>query len=117
MKRTSRTLMMAAAMTGLISGAAIQQCQGDPTNAVPGKVAPAKKAPTTHDCAGQNDCKGIGGCKTETHACKFLNSCKGKGGCEVTQKYIKDWEKKQKEDAAKAAAKEPAKAATKPAGQ
>jgi len=115
MKRTSRTLMMAAAMTGLISGAALQQSQGDPTNAVPekaaptnavpGKVAPLKKAPKVHDCAGQNDCKGIGGCKTETHDCKFKNACKGKGGCDITDKDIKAWEKKQKEDTAKAAIK------------
>ena len=108
---------MAAAMSGLISGVAIQQSQGDPTNAVPGKVAPVKKAPSAHGCAGQNDCKGIGGCKTEAHDCKFKNSCKGKGGCEVTEKDIATWEKKQKEEAAKAAAQEPAKDAAKPAGQ
>jgi hypothetical protein len=116
MKRTSRTLMMAAAMSGLISGAAVQQGYGDPTNAVPGKVAPVKKVPKAHDCAGQNDCKGIGGCKTDAHACKFKNACKGKGGCEISQKDIKAWEKKQKEDAAKAGAKEPAKETPKPAG-
>jgi hypothetical protein len=116
MKRTSRTLMMAAAMSGLISGAVIQQGQGDPTNAAPGKVAPVKKAPKVHDCAGQNDCKGIGGCKTEAHECKFKNSCKGKGGCEIADKDVKAWEKQQKEDAAKAAAKEPAGDTAKPAG-
>ncbi len=109
---------MAAAMTGLISGTAIQQGYGDPTNAIPGKVAPIKKAPKVHDCAGQNECKGIGGCKTEAHACKFKNLCKGKGGCEIKEKDIALWEKKQKEAAAKAAAaaKEAAKPA-KPAGQ
>jgi hypothetical protein len=117
MKRTSRTLMMAAAVTGLISGTAIQQGHGDPTNAAPGKVAPVQKAPKVQSCAGQNDCKGIGGCKTEAHACKFKNDCKGKGGCEITEKDIKAWEKKQKEDAAKAAAKEPAREPAKPAGQ
>jgi hypothetical protein len=119
MKRTSRTLMMAAAVTGLISGTAIHQSQADPTNAapgkvaptnaIPGKVAPVKKAPKVHDCAGQNDCKGIGGCKTETHACKFKNACKGKGGCDITDKDVKAWEKKQKDDAAKAAINNPAK--------
>jgi hypothetical protein len=103
--------MMAAAMSGLISGAVIQQGQGGPTNSVPGntnnaapgKVAPVKKAPKVHGCAGLNDCKGLGGC--ESAALKFKNSCKGKGGCEITPQDIKAWEKKQKEDAAKAAAK------------
>jgi hypothetical protein len=36
MKRTSRTLLMQSAVIGLISGAAIQQGRGDPTNAVQG---------------------------------------------------------------------------------
>jgi hypothetical protein len=111
--------MMAAAVSGLISGAVIQQAQGDPTNAVstnasPGKVAAAKKAPKVHGCAGLNDCKGLGGCESEAR--KFKNSCKGKGGCEITEKDIKAWEKKQKEDAAKAAAKAPATGTPKPAG-
>jgi hypothetical protein len=110
MKRTPRTLLMAAAVSGLVSGAAIQQGRGDPTNAVaPGKVAPLKKIPKVHDCAGQNDCKALGGCKTEAHSCKFKNACKGKGGCELTAKDIKAWEKKQKEEADKAAAKTPIK--------
>jgi hypothetical protein len=117
MKRTSRTLLVAAAVSGLISGAAIQQGQGDPTNAVPGKVAPVKKSPKVESCAGQNDCKGIGGCKTDAHACKFQNSCKGKGGCEITEKDIQAWEKKQKADAAKAAQKEPAADASQPASK
>jgi hypothetical protein len=97
MKQTSRTLIVAAAMTGLIAGSTLPEGRGQSTNAVPGKVAPSKKAPKLHDCAGQNDCKGIGGCKNDAHACKFKNSCKGKGGCEIKQKDIKDWEKKQKE--------------------
>ena len=117
MKRTSRNLIMAAAGSGLISGAVIQQTHGEPTNAAPtngiaGKAAPLKKAPKVHSCAGLNDCKGLGGCESADR--KFKNSCKGKGGCEITEKDIKAWEKKQKEDAAKAAA---ANAAAKPAGQ
>src|SRR5271155_5063716 len=111
MKNSSRKILAVAAFAGLLSGAAIQQGRADTqTNAIPGKVAPVKKIPKVHDCAGQNDCKGIGGCKTEAHTCKFKNSCKGEGGCDITAKDIKAWEKKQKEDAAKAAAKEPAKA-------
>jgi len=98
MNNSSRKILAAAAFAGLLSGAAIQQGRADSsTNAAPGKVAPAKKTPKVHDCAGQNDCKGIGGCKTSDHDCKFKNACKGKGGCEVTKKDIKVWEKKQKE--------------------
>jgi hypothetical protein len=98
MQNNSRKILAAAAFAGLLSGAAIQQSHADPvTNSVPGKALPAVKVPTVHGCAGANDCKGIGGCKTEAHACKFQNDCKGKGGCEITAKDIKAWEKKQKE--------------------
>lgn len=106
MKRTSKTLLMAAAMSGLIGGAAVHAEPADTnapptTNAVPGKAAPATKSPAVHGCGGQNDCKGLGGCKTDDHACKFQNACKGKGGCEVTEKDIKTWEKQQKEKSGK----------------
>ena len=103
MKRTTRTLITAAAISGLLSGVAVNRGYSDGTNTTPapGKVAPAKKMPKVHDCAGQNDCKGIGGCKNDAHACKFKNSCKGKGGCSIADKDIKNWEKLQKEKAAK----------------
>lgn len=38
---------------------------------------------TLHDCAGKNECKGQGGCKTATNSCAGGNECKGKGGCKV----------------------------------
>jgi hypothetical protein len=95
MKKTSRTLIVAAAMTGLMAGSNPQIGRCDSTNAVPGQVAPEKKTPTAHGCAGQNDCKGIGGCKSGDNGCKFKNSCKGKGGCEITAKDIKTWQKTQ----------------------
>jgi hypothetical protein len=104
MKNSSRKILAAAAVTGLLSGAALHQSRADSatntassTNAAAGKVAPIKKAPKVHDCAGQNDCKGIGGCKTDAHDCKFKNSCKGKGGCEISKKDIEKWDKLQKE--------------------
>ena len=102
-------------MSGLISGAVIQQSQADPTNSVPGQVAPGAKAPKAHGCAGLNDCKGLGGC--ESAAKKFKNSCKGKGGCEITENDIKVWQAKQKEDAAKAGATAPPANAPKSSGQ
>jgi len=36
-----------------------------------------------HDCAGKNECKGQGGCKSGDNGCAGKNSCKGKGGCKV----------------------------------
>jgi hypothetical protein len=105
-KKSSRTLLIAAALSGLVSGTAIQQGHADPTNAAPGQVAPSAKVPHEESCAGSNDCKGLGGCKTDAHACKFQNSCKGKGGCEITQKDIQAWQKKQQDAAGKTAAKD-----------
>ena len=100
MKRTTNRLVATIAITGLLSGAAIHQARARDdagTNksgaASPGKAA--KKVPKVSDCAGKNDCKGIGGCKTEEHACKFKNNCKGKGGCTITKADIKKWEKMQ----------------------
>ena len=109
MKKNGRTLVSAAAISGLLAGVALNQgCSktdsgGDAPNAAtnaaakvsPGKPAPTGTKPKAHDCAGENDCKGAGGCKTDEHACKFKNSCKGKGGCHVTDKDIQDWEKQQ----------------------
>jgi hypothetical protein len=117
MKKTSRTLLMAAAVSGLISGTALQQTHADPTNnAVAGTLAPVKNTPKVEGCSGQNDCKGIGGCKTDSHACKFQNPCKGKGGCEITEKDIAAWQKQQQAEAAKAAPTAPAKEPAKPSG-
>jgi hypothetical protein len=104
MKRTPRTLITTAAIAGLLSGASVRQsfaqdATGTNSAVAPGKVAPARKVPKVHDCSGQNDCKGLGGCKTEDHACKFKNDCKGKGGCSLTDKDIKAWMKKHKADA------------------
>ncbi len=98
MKKTTRTLIATAAITGLLSGLAVNQgyARDDSKSPAPGKVAPAKKAPKVQSCSGQNDCKGLGGCKTDDHSCKFKNSCKGKGGCSITEKDIKNWEKKNK---------------------
>ena len=115
MKNISRKVLAAAAIAGLLSGAAVRQSYADGTNSVtnantniaPGKVAPAKKSPKVQDCSGMNDCKGLGGCKTSENECKFKNACKGKGGCEITKEDIKNWVKMQKKAGEKAAAKRP----------
>lgn len=97
MKNTGKKFITTAALSGLLAGVAINQgCSGTDSgasNPAAGRQAPLAKNPSVHDCAGENDCKGIGGCKTDEHACKFKNSCKGKGGCHLTAKDIQDWEK------------------------
>jgi hypothetical protein len=108
MKNVCRKVLVAA-MAGLLSGAALRQGYAEgtnttastKTNTAPGKPAPAKKLPKVHDCAGDNECKGLGGCKTDDNSCKFKNACNGKGGCALTKKDIQEWEKKQKDAAAK----------------
>jgi hypothetical protein len=97
MKRSTRTLIAAAAVTGLLGGAEVNRAYSADKDAAPGKAAPAAKSPKLQSCAGQNDCKGIGGCKTKEHDCKFKNDCKGKGGCEITKEDIKKWEQAQKD--------------------
>jgi hypothetical protein len=108
MKSNSRKVLVAAAIAGLLNGVVLQHGRAYGTNAPPstnaaphkaslGKASAPKKMPKLQGCAGENDCKGLGGCKTTDHDCKFKNSCKGKGGCEITAQDIKDWQKKQKE--------------------
>ena len=114
MRKTGTSLIAAAAISGLINGTAIRQGLGASTNSVSGKstnaptagkLAPLAKVPKVHDCAGDNDCKGVGGCKTDSHDCKFKNDCKGKGGCHITKTDIQNWDKLQKELKAKEKAK------------
>jgi hypothetical protein len=79
MSRTQRTLLVAAAVTGLMTGFAVKTIAQDNTNA-PGTNAPSGDT-GTHTCAGKNSCKGQGGCKSGDNGCKGKNSCTGKGGC------------------------------------
>jgi hypothetical protein len=73
------SIMMAAAISGLMSGA---DGANDATRNVarPGTHALADE-PGKHGCKGKNACKGQGGCKSDKHACKGQNACKGQGGC------------------------------------
>ena len=89
MKYSMKTLMVAAAVSGLLGGAASVQAATTSANgnsAVTAGVASfgnASLAQDTgkHSCKGKNDCKGQGGCKSSDNGCKAKNSCKGKGGC------------------------------------
>ena len=71
MNRRDFNLLMAAAVGGILTGAA--------TPAHAGHHEEGEKK--GHECAGKNECKGKGGCKTGDNGCKGKNSCKGKGGC------------------------------------
>ena len=88
MKIPKNSLVLAAAVTGLLGGT-INRLNAAPTSdhslkisaagAFAGAVANDKKE--KHACKGQNSCKGKGGCKSSDNGCKGKNSCKGKGGC------------------------------------
>jgi hypothetical protein len=73
MTRTQRTLLVTAAIAGLMTGGIVKtlaQTNSPGTNAPSGDTG-------KHDCAGKNSCKGQGGCGSS----KGKNSCKGQGGC------------------------------------
>ncbi len=89
MKHSMKTMMVAAAVSGLLSGAtAMHASAAVNSSATPilkaGKLSFSSSAQDTtakHSCKGKNDCKGQGGCKSSDNGCKGKNSCKGKGGC------------------------------------
>jgi hypothetical protein len=83
---TTKTLIASAAFAGLIGGSTIrlQAATGDAgatVKASAGQLADSSEKGDTHACAGENDCKGRGGCKSSDNGCKGKNTCKGKGGC------------------------------------
>ena len=81
MSRTARTIVISAAMAGLLAGTMVNTgC----TSKDESGVSSSSTATDKHDCKGMNSCKGKGGCTTGDMGCKGKNSCKGKGGCKVT---------------------------------
>jgi hypothetical protein len=86
MTKSMKTMMITAALSGLLGSAAAQTTPqfGYKTttqsrllkSSLQGQVDMDK-----HSCKGKNDCKGKGGCKSGDNGCKGKNSCKGKGGC------------------------------------
>ncbi|HEV2272819.1 MAG TPA: hypothetical protein VGR96_01565 [Acidobacteriaceae bacterium] len=90
MNNSVKTLVLTAAVTGLLGGTTAR-LQAQPTsngNATASSNAGIlahwtqnDQATTKHSCKGKNDCKGQGGCKSSDNGCKGKNSCKGKGGC------------------------------------
>jgi hypothetical protein len=83
-------LLLAAAGTGLMAGTTaapnvtVPFQNGRSVSALNLGQMPATLAWAANDCAGQNSCKGKGGCKTGDMGCKAKNSCKGKGGCKTS---------------------------------
>jgi hypothetical protein len=89
MKQSLKTMMVAAAVSGLLSGvtamhASVLSTSGTAPILKAGKLSFRgfnPHAPPKHSLNGKNDCKGTGGCKSSDNGCKGKNSCKGKGGC------------------------------------
>jgi len=89
-KAPMKSLLLSAAVTGLLSVAApgIANAQTTAPNSNPSLSTNSARILMAnafqgekHACKGQNSCKGQGGCKSGDNGCKGKNSCKGKGGC------------------------------------
>lgn len=83
--KTNKSLIAGAALAGILSAGFISQAtaatvSSTDTSFSAGVLADDKKG-DTHDCKGNNSCKGKGGCKTGDNGCAGKNTCKGKGGC------------------------------------
>jgi len=93
MKVSKKSMVLAAAFSGLLAGTNSRLNAGVPSvrsnvsvKALAGSTRSAA-APAVaddkdkHGCKGKNSCKGKGGCKAGDNGCKGKNSCQGKGGC------------------------------------
>src|SRR5579875_191991 len=88
MKHSMKSLMVAAALSGLMSGATALHAATVSSTSPVTQVGTASFGLMSfamhiqkHSCKGKNNCKGQGGCKSGDNGCKGKNSCKGKGGC------------------------------------
>jgi len=88
MNRSTRTIIMAAAIAGLYAGSLAVRAYAEDT----GKTAPAGDK-SKDSCKGKNDCKGKGGCSANDNGCKGKNDCKGKGGCSAKDMPADDTKK------------------------
>jgi len=88
-KNTLKSLLLTAAMTGLMAGATTNLQASTSSNRGVNSLTRALgvsasfdgQSTDKHACKGLNSCKGKGGCKTGDNGCAGKNSCKGKGGC------------------------------------
>lgn len=81
MNKSTKALVIGAAMAGLMAGSAAVQANAAMASKAGTAVTMADDTKDTHACKGKNTCKGKGGCKSGDNGCKGKNSCKGKGGC------------------------------------
>ena len=80
--KPSQTIIVGAALAGLLTGSVAARAAVSATAAKAGVVIKQMADDAgKHSCQGKNECKGQGGCKTSDNGCKAKNSCKGKGGC------------------------------------
>jgi hypothetical protein len=103
MTKTKKSLIVGAAVAGLLAGGASVQAStllpslkasfnasAAASQDAGAKSEKAKDAADRHACKGQNSCKGKGACKSGDNGCKAKNSCKGKGGCRTDGKKVPD---------------------------
>ncbi len=96
MSERASSSILTAAVTALAGFATGCSDAAKPTADVSGKPTSSAAASTTLAsasanaaaptekkacCAGKNECKGLGGCKTDKTSCSGKNDCKGLGGC------------------------------------
>jgi len=91
MNKSTKTIIMAAAISGLYLGGLALKSYGSTGTAAgteekaksscKGKDGCKAKDDAKSSCKGKNECKGKGGCGSSDNGCKGKNSCKGKGGC------------------------------------
>jgi hypothetical protein len=84
MTKSMKTMMITAALSGLLGSAAAQTTPqfGYKTTTQSRLLKSSLQGQADmdkHSCKGKNDCKGKGGCKSGDNGCKGKNSCKGKG--------------------------------------
>ncbi len=92
MKKSTRLIITAAAITGLYAGSLASKAFAAGEKA--GTSASKDDGKDKSSCKGKNDCKGKGGCGSSDNGCKGKNSCKGKGGCGAAEMEKGDKEKK-----------------------
>src|SRR5947209_8556331 len=89
--KTTKMFVAAAALSGLLMGAAARTATALPTSGSNGQsikksVNAGQSAMKLDDAQkGKNACKGQGGCKTGDNGCKAKNTCKGHGGCKTQE--------------------------------
>ena len=86
MTKTSKSMIVGAAMAGLFAGAGAVRAHAASAAAgisQAGTLVQTMDDKGKHDCKGKNDCKGQGGCKSDANGCKGKNDCKGQGGCKT----------------------------------